>query len=906
MSLKAIIRDAREEDAPELFRIYIESYMEKLRLERPEEMLEYDREKYGQTYAFSSLENFRNKLKHLSERERVLVAEVGGKPVGFVYVKLFKIPRPLPEEDITLGYVEELHVDKHFRKKGLGSELLSASEKWLREKGADLIRLEASEDALGFFLKKGYIPSHLERELYMGKLRYVVMIKLDNSCFSLMGEGITKLVEGDHRKSMSAFEELAEKTKGLTEPLKLMMEYTGFLHSFAYHRLWDEKTWEIANIVRSLGQEAKKYDRFSHFFKAFAMLIKAESLYFFSGNFSTAKQVFSEAAVEIEEGLSEIRDDPVFKYPPFDVVKRFFECQALWARCYALVASLLEELLKSGGGKCLEANLPQVDICNGIGALVRDVRALMSYITDILENVEAINKRLSIKLSGTLFFYDYFSMDMTIERKEIKRFSERLLSHVASLIGGSVLKATRPFLSDDVVADVLRERIHNIAELILRASLITHVLDQKITLDGHVKLMAMPNGDFIIEYAFRFDDMPLLALYYLMKAYEPSMREHTWLKLYETGSVLPLKDFRGELIEALKSMVVDVRIRELGEETFYTMILIDDIMVDGSKHVDASYYEEIAYSLASPLTSLSLGPIDWIYKEGELVQNLAPLLSEQGFITVGERYAVLLLPDTEDWIAREITGLLLLMAYHKFMTSKINRYIDEEAMRFKEVPLSVKEVDEAIKRLSSRALRDLWVYWSPSLISHPEYQAFVKEAEKLMGLDEDIERLDERLLWLETLVSLELKARSMISEEDRALLRQLGHEIALIDIHAVSDPLIEVQPDKDITNIKVGDIFRLSFRIYNPNPTALLILKKICGLLDRDYLELVEPRDAVVEGEDLILNKTLRQYREEHVKVKLKAIRAGEFKLNISLLYKIKGEERSKPVCTYYMRISPS
>ena len=67
----------------------------------------------------------------------------------------------------------------------------------------------------------------------------------------------------------------------------------------------------------------------------------------------------------------------------------------------------------------------------------------------------------------------------------------------------------------------------------------------------------------------------------------------------------------------------------------------------------------------------------------------------------------------------------------------------------------------------------------------------------------------------------------------------------------------------------------------------------------------MEPGDAELEGEDLIINKVLKQYNEERVKVKMKAIREGELKLNISLEYKVKREERTKPICAYRLRISP-
>ena len=511
-----LIRDATAEDAAEIFRIYLGSYMEKLGLESPEEMLEYDRQRYGPNYTFASLESLRKRLENLSEKERMLIAEVKGELAGFSYIKIFTIPRAPPEEDIILGYVEEFHIGKRYRGQGIGSKLLAASEEWLRGKGVKIIRLEASEDSVGFFLRKGYIPSHLERELYMDRLRYVVMIKLVDLDASVVERGIKALIEGDHRDSVSAFEELREKMEEYVEPLRLMMEYTGFLHSFAYHRSWDEKTWEIESIVRSLSEESRRYERFSGFLDGLARSIRAESLFFFSGNFERARQEFLEAIKAFQRGLRELEVDPVFRSPPFNALKRFFKCFIIWGEYYAALSTMLNELLSGSEKLVREEELPDIGTCEGVNALIKDIRALEDYMEDIRRSQEVIKRKMAIRLSGVLVFYDYFSMERRIERKRMKEVSKRLLSQLASLIGGSVSKAARPFLSEDIVTEVLKDRVYDIVELVLRTDLLTSVLDKRVILEGSTKVMLMPNGDFIIEHSFRFNDISLIELYYLL------------------------------------------------------------------------------------------------------------------------------------------------------------------------------------------------------------------------------------------------------------------------------------------------------------------------------------------------------------------------------------------------------
>ncbi|MWV63895.1 GNAT family N-acetyltransferase [Halorubrum sp. JWXQ-INN 858] len=88
----------------------------------------------------------------------LLVARVGGEAVGFVD---FSVDRGGYERDHVRGTVGNLFVAPEHRGEGIGSALLAAAERGLREAGADVVGLEAmaaNERAREFYRAHGYEP----------------------------------------------------------------------------------------------------------------------------------------------------------------------------------------------------------------------------------------------------------------------------------------------------------------------------------------------------------------------------------------------------------------------------------------------------------------------------------------------------------------------------------------------------------------------------------------------------------------------------------------------------------------------------------------------------------------------------------------------------------------------------
>jgi len=88
-------------------------------------------------------------LRVRSRRRKVLVAELGGRVVGFAVAYRFR----------RLAYVDSIAVDPEFRGLGVGSALLGELEARLRREGAEVVALsvkDSNKRALDFYLRNGY------------------------------------------------------------------------------------------------------------------------------------------------------------------------------------------------------------------------------------------------------------------------------------------------------------------------------------------------------------------------------------------------------------------------------------------------------------------------------------------------------------------------------------------------------------------------------------------------------------------------------------------------------------------------------------------------------------------------------------------------------------------------------
>ncbi len=131
-----MIRNAEERDLEDIFEIYWENYEEMFGVSR-RKLMEIDRRIWGKNYPFLSVENLK---KGLSKKYNIIVSEEEGKVLGFAFYY---------ENSEIL--IDEIHVKRKFRRKGIGRKLLN----FLKKKGKKIIAY-ASEPSLKFFLNEGF------------------------------------------------------------------------------------------------------------------------------------------------------------------------------------------------------------------------------------------------------------------------------------------------------------------------------------------------------------------------------------------------------------------------------------------------------------------------------------------------------------------------------------------------------------------------------------------------------------------------------------------------------------------------------------------------------------------------------------------------------------------------------
>ena len=195
----ASLRPARPGDAEDLFHIYLENYQEILGLEDPREMQEYDRRLYGPQYKFLSPANLDAWIRAAPRGSGIIVAEAGGAPVGFVVY-----------HGAPGCYIEELHVRRECRGRGIGRMLHEAALQVLAGSGCIIVKAEAHRRSIGFLEALGYVPVHVEEEPYMGRLQYSVLVRGARSGLDAkLRSAILLACRGDPRGGKAARDALA-------------------------------------------------------------------------------------------------------------------------------------------------------------------------------------------------------------------------------------------------------------------------------------------------------------------------------------------------------------------------------------------------------------------------------------------------------------------------------------------------------------------------------------------------------------------------------------------------------------------------------------------------------------------------------------------------------------------------
>ena len=96
----------------------------------------------------------------------IFIAEKDKKSVGYIFVLIFA-PGMEKAKKYSPGYISDLHIEKEYRKQGIGQKLLKESEKWLKKKGKSEVGLDVStwnNKAIGLYKKMQFKDKSIKLE----------------------------------------------------------------------------------------------------------------------------------------------------------------------------------------------------------------------------------------------------------------------------------------------------------------------------------------------------------------------------------------------------------------------------------------------------------------------------------------------------------------------------------------------------------------------------------------------------------------------------------------------------------------------------------------------------------------------------------------------------------------------
>ncbi len=148
MPLDLRVHAARPEDLPQLVRLW-------------RELIGFDESLGGQDFrlAAGAPEKWEKHLRSfIGKRSRLAhVADVGGKPAGFLLASLEQPPGIFMER--RYGHISAVYVQESFRGKGVGGALVAAALRWFGERRVSRVRVTTdSKNALSveFWKKLGF------------------------------------------------------------------------------------------------------------------------------------------------------------------------------------------------------------------------------------------------------------------------------------------------------------------------------------------------------------------------------------------------------------------------------------------------------------------------------------------------------------------------------------------------------------------------------------------------------------------------------------------------------------------------------------------------------------------------------------------------------------------------------
>ncbi len=304
MKLPVKISFACEGDLKEVLSLYYNSSKEILNLKSITPMLKYDEKEYGKDYEFLSYQNLRKWFNR--NKDSILIAKVNGRVVGFILFSVIK----------NIGYIEEIHVKKGYRRRGIGTSLLKKAEEYLmKNKKVSLFFVECWRKSAPFFVLKGYFPLYHEEELYMNKLDYVDMVKLPkHSIVKVTRKLFKSILNGSKLRHFDKYVETFKEFIEVTNKYKMKSFYLYFTYLIILIEY--EKFHEAKNLCERLLSKKRRIDE-----SLFLLCNFYNSIYLSNNQFSVKK--LNDAKSFLRKLHSLMKEDFVWSVPVLRLVKEY-------------------------------------------------------------------------------------------------------------------------------------------------------------------------------------------------------------------------------------------------------------------------------------------------------------------------------------------------------------------------------------------------------------------------------------------------------------------------------------------------------------------------------------------------------------------------------------------------------
>lgn len=130
---------------------------------------------YDESKKDSSFEDFEQECHSFLEKAInsdqwfIWVAELNGKIVSHIYIELIqKVPRP-GRITYPFAYMTNVYTVPEYRNKGIGSDMLSLINKWIKENNYEFVIVWPSDDSINYYKKNGYVSSTEPMEYFPSK-----------------------------------------------------------------------------------------------------------------------------------------------------------------------------------------------------------------------------------------------------------------------------------------------------------------------------------------------------------------------------------------------------------------------------------------------------------------------------------------------------------------------------------------------------------------------------------------------------------------------------------------------------------------------------------------------------------------------------------------------------------------